>query len=156
MLPVVYALLISFALVLATVVIHYEVLTTSFPIRGEVSPRHVRGRMLRLLAGIFAAHLLEISLYAAAYWAMHGHLGLGTISGRMGEGVMDYFYFSIISYTSLGFGDVFPAGPIRIVGGIESLNGLVLIGWSTSYTYLAMQRFSRMARRSARAETELG
>jgi hypothetical protein len=155
MLSIVYALLIAFALVLATVVIHYEVLTTSFPIRGDVSV-NIRGRMLRLIAGIFFAHLLEICLYAAVYYAMHQHLGLGTIAGRLGEGAMDYFYFSIISYTTLGFGDVYPMGPMRIVGGVESLNGLVLVGWSTSYTYLAMQRFSRVARRSSRSESELG
>ena len=155
MLSIVYALLISFALVVATVIIHYEVLTTSFPIRGHVSVS-IRGRMLRLIAGIFFAHLVEICLYAAAYYVMHQHLGLGTISGRLGEGAMDYFYFSIISYTTLGFGDVYPMGPMRIVGGVESLNGLVLVGWSTSYTYLAMQRFSRVSRRSAREKAERG
>lgn len=148
MLSIVYALLIAFALVLATAVIHYEVLTTSFPIRGRVTAMNVRARMLRLLAGIFLAHLLQICLYALAYYLMNEHLRLGTLAGRLGEGAMDYFYFSIISYTSLGFGDVYPLGPMRIVGGIESLNGLVMIGWSTSYTYLAMQRFSRIARRS--------
>jgi hypothetical protein len=30
---------------------------------------------------------------------------------------------------------------MRIVAGIESLNGLVLIGWSASFTYLTMERF---------------
>ncbi len=156
MLSIVYALLISFVLVLATAIIHYEVLTTSFPIGRAVTAINIRGRMLRLLAGIFFAHLIEICLYAAAYYVMHEHLRLGRIAGRLGEGAMDYFYFSIISYTSLGFGDVYPSGPMRIVGGIESLNGLVMIGWSTSYTYLVMQRFSRIARRSARAREELG
>lgn len=147
----VYALLISLVLILLTVFIHYEVLTTSWPIhKGGMAT--VRTHMLRLLAGIFAAHVIEIVLYAVAFYLMHGHLGLGTIAGATGEGLMDYFYFSITSYTTLGFGDVYPSGPIRIVVGIEALNGLVLIGWSTSYTYLAMQRFSRAARHTIGAE----
>ncbi len=143
----VYALMIALGLVLTTVFIHYEVLTTSWPVHsGAVAT--LRVHMLRLIGGIFVAHLLEISLYALVYYVMHGHLGLGTITGATTQSLLDYFYFSISSYTTLGFGDIYPTGPLRIVTGIESLNGIVLIGWSTSYTYLAMQRFSRAARRS--------
>lgn len=140
-----YALVIAVGLVMVTVFIHYEVLTTSWPIHKS-GVATLRTHMLRLLGGIFFAHLVEISLYAGAYYLMHGHFGLGTIAGAVGEGVSDYFYYSITSYTTLGFGDVYPSGPIRIVTGVEALNGLVLVGWSTSYTYLAMQRFSRAAR----------
>ena len=140
-----YALLISVLLIVATVFIHYEVLTTRWPAAGPI--RSVRSGMVRLLSAIFIAHLIEIVLYAAALYLMHGHLGLGTVTGATTGTAMDFFYFSAVSYTTLGFGDVLPAGPIRVVVAVESLNGLVLIGWSTSYTYLAMQRFSRAARR---------
>ena len=44
-------------------------------------------------------------------------------------------------YTSLGFGDLYPTGWIRLIAGVECLNGLILIGWSSSFTYLAMRRF---------------
>jgi hypothetical protein len=30
---------------------------------------------------------------------------------------------------------------MRLITGIEALNGLLLIGWSASFTYLAMQKF---------------
>ena len=50
-------------------------------------------------------------------------------------------YFSAETYTSLGFGDVTPLGPIRLLAGVEALNGLLLIGWSASYTFIAMERF---------------
>jgi hypothetical protein len=30
---------------------------------------------------------------------------------------------------------------LRIIAGVESLNGLVLIGWSASFTYLSMEQF---------------
>ena len=54
---------------------------------------------------------------------------------------MTYFYFSAETYTSLGFGDLYPVGLLRLIAGIECLNGLVLIGWSTAFIYLAMRRF---------------
>ena len=43
--------------------------------------------------------------------------------------------FSLVTYTSLGYGDIAPLGPARLLAGIESL-----IAWSASFTYLEMQR----------------
>jgi len=37
--------------------------------------------------------------------------------------------------------DIVPGGDLRLVAGVEVLNGLLLIGWSASYTYIAMERF---------------
>jgi hypothetical protein len=147
-LSVFYALALAFLLVLATVFIHYEVLRSTWLAVPQAAGMSTRLRMVLLLGGIFAAHTIEISLYAIAYYLMHDHFGLGTIAGNTRGDFLDYFYFSLTSFTTLGFGDLYPQGPMRIVVGIEALNGFVLIGWSTSYTYLAMQRFSRMARRS--------
>jgi len=36
---------------------------------------------------------------------------------------------------------VVPTGDLRLVAGVEALNGLLLIGWSASYTFIAMERF---------------
>jgi hypothetical protein len=142
----IYALLISLALIVVTVFIHYEILITRWPIRREFTS--VRVGMLMLLVAIFTAHVLEIIIYGLAFYLMHDHFGLGTMTGETTGSLMDFMYFSGVCYTTLGFGDIIPVGPIRIVTAVESLNGLVLIGWSTSYTYLAMQRYSRAARRT--------
>ena len=37
---------------------------------------------------------------------------------------------------SLGYGDIAPLGLVRLLVGIESLIGLGLIAWSSSFTYL--------------------
>lgn len=50
-------------------------------------------------------------------------------------------YFSAETYTSLGYGDVVPGGALRLLAGMEALNGLLLIGWSASFIYIAMERF---------------
>jgi len=50
-------------------------------------------------------------------------------------------YFSAETYTSLGFGDMTPIGPIRLIAAVEALNGLLLIGWSASFTYISMEKF---------------
>ena len=143
---VIWTALLAASLVIATVLVHYEVLRATSRLVTTVRIA-ARSRILLVLAGIFTAHLLEVSLYAFAYFLMNHHLGLGSVRGATGGGFVDFFYFSIACYTTLGMGDVFPAGAMRVVAGIEALNGFVLIGWSTSFTYLAMERFWREAGR---------
>ena len=50
-------------------------------------------------------------------------------------------YFSGITFTTLGYGDIVPSGTLRMMAGAEALNGLLLIGWSASYAHIAMERF---------------
>lgn len=140
-----WTVIFASALVIATVLIHYEVLRTTSRV-VETVPQAARSRILLVLVGIFIAHLLEICLYAAAYAMMGNHFGLGTLEGLMAGSFADFFYFSINCYTTLGLGDITPSGAIRVIAGIESLNGFVLIGWSTSFTYIAMERFWKEAR----------
>ena len=56
---------------------------------------------------------------------------------------LDYVYFSFITYTTVGYGDMVPRGPIRFIAATEALTGWVLLGWSASFTFLEMQRFWR-------------
>jgi hypothetical protein len=46
-------------------------------------------------------------------------------------------------YTTVGFGDVSPVGPIRFLAGTSALTGFVMITWSASFTFLEMERFWR-------------
>lgn len=49
--------------------------------------------------------------------------------------------FSAETYSSLGYGDVIPGGALRLLAGVDVLNGLLLSGWSASCTYISMERF---------------
>jgi ion channel len=131
---------LSVGLVLATIYIHFEALrwTSVWVPRCHAAGR---ARVLLVVVGAFAAHMLEVLLYAGAYFALEHGVMVGGLEGLPADSWMDYFYYSIVMYTSLGLGDVFPVGHLRIISGIEALNGLVLIGWSTSFTFLAMRRF---------------
>jgi hypothetical protein len=55
-------------------------------------------------------------------------------------GLPDFVYFSAMTYTTVGFGDAVPIGPIRFLAGMEGLTGLAMITWSASYTFIEMQR----------------
>lgn len=125
-------------LVIATTMLHYEALRRSADWIVRVP---VPGRMQVVLAILvcFLAHTVEIGLFAAAYAALAAS-GQGAFGGEPTAGAVDYFYYSATSFTSLGLGDVFPTGAMRLLTGIEGLTGLILIAWSASYIFLTMER----------------
>ncbi len=139
---IVVASLISALLVSACFYVHYIALRL-FAVTIPTLQSEVRRPMLLVLAGVFAAHLVEVLLFAVAFYVMHWSSWLGALEG-LGEGGADhfvnYFYFSITTFTTLGVGDIIPTGVVRIVAGIEALMGLMLIAWSASFSYLMMER----------------
>ncbi len=129
-----------FVLLVVTTVIHYEALGALGSILPEldIPPR---AKLIVVIVATFLAHVLEMILYGLAFFTLVRHLGLGTLSNVPDISLSQGLYFSAETYTSLGFGDVVPTGPVRLLAGSEALNGLLLIGWSASYTYIAMERY---------------
>ncbi|GAA4050654.1 potassium channel family protein [Parerythrobacter jejuensis] len=145
------AFLISFVLIALTIAIHYEALrlTSSWVVDLPVYPR---ARIIVVLAVGMISHCIHVLIYAVAFMWMIEQGDFGTIGGIETLTFADAFYFSITSYTTLGIGDLFPEGAIRLVSGIEALNGLVLVGWTASFTYLKMERYWRVPEETARDE----
>ena len=129
----------TMTLVLLTAISHYSVLRW---LSGGMSQIRMSAqvRIIVIVLAVFIAHIAEIALYAAAYAVAVEALELGAFGGLAVEDPLDYFYYSVVMYTSLGLGDVFPGGHLRFITGIEALNGLVLIAWSASFIFLAMGR----------------
>ncbi len=111
-----------------------------FILREQSRLRHP---FMIVLMTLFFTHMLEVMVYAMGA-ALLDLLGKGSLSGAIGgderDFLFDHFYFSISSYTTLGIGDIVPHGSLRLLAGVEALNGLVLIAWSASLTYLMMER----------------
>lgn len=127
-------------LIAATTLIHFELLQgLNAVVPGLAIAR--RTKVLVVVFGLFVAHAVEIAVYGLALYLMLWFAGVGTLSGPGLPAFTTCLYFSAETYTSLGFGDVTPLGPIRLLSGVETLNGLLLIGWSASYLYLTMDRF---------------
>jgi hypothetical protein len=127
-------------LVALTTVIHYEALSKlNARLTSLAIPN--RNKLLVVISTAFIAHALEMALYGFSIYTMVNYLGVGTLSGPAGHALASSLYFSAETYTSLGFGDLTPVGSIRMIAGVEALNGLLLIGWSASYAYIAMERF---------------
>jgi hypothetical protein len=132
------AVSLSAILVTINILVHYETLRF-LSAYVPILPIFVRARVLVVVLGCFFAHTVEVWLYAFAYLLMH-KAEIGSLGGQVSESFADFLYFSASSYSTLGLGDVYPVGALRLVSAIESINGLFLVAWSTSFTYFVMDR----------------
>lgn len=138
-------LLVATGMVALTVVIHGWGLALLARItRAEqnvhsldwVSARGV-GFTVALVLGLFVLHGLEIWLYAVLFHA------LGAI-----EDFRTAVYFSTTTYSAIGYGDKAMAAEWRLLGGIEGINGVLLLGWTTAF-FVTLMSGMRLRRRAA-------
>src|SRR3954454_3962213 len=134
------AMAASVVLVVTTILILYETLRLTSNHLAEL-PLRPRARIIVVVLATFFGHTAAVWTYAFAYWVLMVKWQIGSFAGLPVEGFQDCLYFSVVTYTSLGFGDQIPTSHACLIAGVEALNGLLLIGWSASFTYLAMERY---------------
>ena len=142
--------LISALTVTATVMVH--ALGTSWwlgVLRQHYKPRNIP--ILHVLVKtaliLLALHVVEVFIWAAVYMLLPGS-GLDSLEEAM--------YFSFTTFTTLGYGDITLSRRWHLLTGIESLNGILLVGWSTALSFAVIQRMWGLqdAAEIARAEGE--
>lgn len=126
-------LAISTAMVLLTVAVHgLGLALLARAVVGErheervhhVAPVSLRGAVFTLLivVSLFVLHGIEIWSYAALYITIDAF-------PRFEEAL----YFSTVSYAAIGYGDTHLPTEWRLLGAIEGVNGVILLGWSTAF-----------------------
>ncbi|MGA0935703.1 MAG: potassium channel family protein [Pseudohongiellaceae bacterium] len=133
-------LVIIVAVVTLVVLLHYECLYRLTLLMPTLRIKY-RYRLVMGVFGALLAHVVEVLIFGFAYYYMHVAENLGYLEGRFVISHSDAIYFSFTTYTTLGYGDIEPFGGIRILAGIESLTGLLLITWTASFLFLEMQRY---------------
>ena len=103
----------------------------------EYSRRHqVAKKLLKKLMQInlvvlviFLAVIIESVIWALTYYWV---------------GAFDTFeesiYFSLVTYTTLGYGDLVLTASYRLIGAIQAANGILIFGWSTAIVVAALQK----------------
>jgi hypothetical protein len=91
-----------------------------------------------LVAGwMVLLHLLEISVWAVFY----------AVTGAMPD-LQAAFYFSAVTYTTTGYGDLVLPPAWRLVGGVEALTGILMCAWSTAFFVAIVGRLYQPLMRS--------
>ena len=125
----------STGLALGSILFHYEALRGISYVLPALAIRP-RQKILVVINLVLLAHLAEIALYSAVF-ALFLKEDVRTAAG--GHFFEQAIYISCESFASLGTSAGFPTGPLRLLASSEALVGLILIGWTTSYTFLAMR-----------------
>jgi hypothetical protein len=87
------------------------------------------------LAGwIILLHVTEIMVWAFAY----------TVVKAMPD-LPSAMYFSAVTYTTTGYGDLVLPQSWRLVGAVEALTGILMCGWSTGVFFAVLSRVVKTA-----------
>lgn len=78
---------------------------------------------------LFFAAIIESMLWAMVYWRA------GAI-----QDFQEAVYFSIVTYTTLGYGDITLNEQWRLLGAFQAANGIIIFGWSTAIVMSLVQR----------------
>ena len=128
-------LAMAFVLLAACVAIHATVLTAAF---RRIAPLpEIEGvprwsavwRMIRIASWLIAAHLAEIIVWGLFYAAL-----------KVFPDVESSLYFSAVTYTTVGYGDLVPPQAWRLLAGVEGLTGILMCGWSTGFFFAIVSR----------------
>ncbi len=76
-------------------------------------------------------HFIESGIWAFTFYLLPGITEFETMEKAI--------YFSLVTFTTLGYGDITISSSNRILAGFEAINGILLIGWSTAYMFSVVQ-----------------
>ena len=141
--------IINTALVLSTIIIHYETLfqlSKRLSLTKRITPSY---KVLICVFTIFLAHVVEIWLFGLGYYFSSQLDGIGNLFGKTANHgiILDYVYLSFVTYTTLGYGDLVASGYLRYLTGVEALVGLILITWSASFLFIEMGKYWRVKKK---------
>ena len=92
--------------------------------------------LIRTAGWIILMHLIEIALWGFFYASGHGMPNLHSA-----------FYFSTVTYTTTGYGDLVLPNDWNLVGGVEALTGILMTGWSAAFFFSVVTRMTEMHRK---------
>ena len=131
-------LLVAWGLMAFCVVIHATGVTSVVRwLRkpANVTPRYwaVTWLFVRVAGWIIFLHMIEITAWATVYAWRNAMPDLQSA-----------LYFSEVTYTTTGYGDLVLPQPWRLAGAIEALTGILMCGWSTGFFFAIVSRMFRM------------
>lgn len=140
-------LVIGFSIVAINVVL--QALTTTYWVKSilrnldkwhkEINKRRMAGLLIFSFFLLTLLHTIQALIWAAIMYQ------IPLIQPDFAN-FWDTFYFSIVTFTTLGYGDMTISSEWKLLSGIEAINGIMLIAWSTALMYSLIQNIFRTIR----------
>lgn len=108
--------------------------------RGATEIRRTFWISLGAVVPLFFGHLLQVGLWA----------GFLVLFGAL-KTYDDAFYFSLVTFATLGYGDIVLAPDYRVFGALGATCGSLMLGWSTALIFAAVSRARSTADGSGRS-----
>ena len=115
------------------IIVHFETMSYLTKL-GRAAHLPTRVSLLLGVFTLFAAHSLEVWIFAGGLYVANEVFDLGTLAGAFDGSARDYLYISLVNYTTLGYGEIVPTGHLRTICGFEALTGLLMMAWSAAFT----------------------
>ena len=124
---------IIFTVILVVLSIKIHGLTLNY-LSQNTSKKFIYKDFIKISVFLIGSHLVQIVLFAFYYYMSYqADSNQNLFGGNLSGSFLDFFYYSINCYTTLGTGDIFANGSMRIATGLEALIGLVLIAWTATF-----------------------
>src|SRR3954447_26639111 len=125
-----WKLSIAWLLMALCVMVHAMGMTVSLRLLNQMVARmgarfwYSTWMLVRTAGWIILLHLVEIAVWAFFYAWRHAMPDMATA-----------LYFSAVTYTTTGYGDLVLPTEWRLVGGVEALTGILMCGWSAAFFF---------------------
>ncbi len=100
--------------------------------QGKLRSRNVLSALTIAAVVLVFLHAVEIMVWAGVYKVL-------VPVGELADLEMAV-YFSFVTFTTLGYGDITLSEGWRLLSGIQALNGILLVGWSTALMFAVVQK----------------
>jgi hypothetical protein len=132
-------LAIGVGLVCLTTIIHASFMVAGVALANRRLARHGPSRydlakavsVSLFTAWLFIGVMVEVLVWALVYLYTPGITALPDLETAL--------YFSMVTFTTIGYGDVVLSGPWRILASIQGANGVIIFGWTTALIFYHIQ-----------------
>lgn len=126
---VIFQIILGSSLLIVSAFIHIFIISrivTKLHLSDHFSGKRSAKHQILVVASLFmvliGSHTLQIYLWAIMLWL------LGALPGYE-----EPIYFTLVTYTALGYGDVVLTPAFRIFGAMISMTGLLMFGMTTAF-----------------------